>query len=111
MEELQKELNEKQKSLDIIVKQHEEKELQLRHERDKIVVRLKKPVLGNYQRIMDAKTDHIAVVPVVRGACGGCFNAIPPQTVVEIRKMNKIIKCEGCGRILVWTGNGQVDNS
>ena len=41
------------------------------------------------------------VVPVLRDACGGCFNAIPPQRQSEIRQRKKIIVCENCGRILV----------
>jgi predicted nucleic acid-binding Zn-ribbon protein len=43
----------------------------------------------------------LAVVPVVRDACGGCFNAIPPQRQSEIRQHKKIIVCENCGRVLV----------
>jgi len=41
------------------------------------------------------------VVPVVRDACGGCFNAIPPQRQSEIRQRKKVMICENCGRILV----------
>ena len=43
----------------------------------------------------------LAVVPVERDACGGCFNAIPPQKQSEIKQRKKIIICENCGRILV----------
>jgi len=43
----------------------------------------------------------LAVVPVERDACGGCFNAIPPQKQSEIRQHKKIMICENCGRILV----------
>ena len=43
----------------------------------------------------------LGVVPVERDACGGCFNAIPPQRQSEIRQRKKIIVCENCGRILV----------
>ena len=42
----------------------------------------------------------LAVVPVKRGACGGCFNIVPPQMQAEIREQKKIIVCEHCGRIL-----------
>ena len=43
----------------------------------------------------------LAVVQVVRGSCGGCFNKIPPQRQSDIRQGKKIIVCEHCGRILV----------
>ncbi|WP_325579718.1 zinc ribbon domain-containing protein [Dinghuibacter sp.] len=40
-------------------------------------------------------------MPIVRDACGGCFNAIPPQRQSDIKQRKKIIVCENCGRILV----------
>jgi predicted nucleic acid-binding Zn-ribbon protein len=53
-----------------------------------------------YERIRKAKGG-LAVVPVKRNACGGCYNAVPPQKVLELRRNNKIYTCEHCGRILV----------
>ncbi len=43
-----------------------------------------------------------AVVPIVRGSCGGCFTQQPPQKVNEIRKELVVYTCESCGRFLVW---------
>ncbi|MCD4680961.1 MAG: hypothetical protein K8S00_11300, partial [Bacteroidales bacterium] len=43
----------------------------------------------------------LAVVPIERDACGGCFNKIPPQHQLDIRMHKKIIVCEYCGRILI----------
>ncbi len=37
---------------------------------------------------------------VKRGACGGCFNIVPPQRQADIREKKKLIVCEHCGRIL-----------
>ncbi|MDA9121355.1 C4-type zinc ribbon domain-containing protein [Flavobacteriales bacterium] len=34
-------------------------------------------------------------------ACGGCFNKIPPQRILDISLRKKIIVCEHCGRVLV----------
>jgi predicted nucleic acid-binding Zn-ribbon protein len=65
--------------------------------REKIEPRL----LHSYDRIRSNYRNGLAVVPVVRDACGGCFNAIPPQRQSEIRQRKKIIVCENCGRILV----------
>jgi len=95
------ELSEKKKELDEVLKSSEKEELKLKHEREKIVVRLKKPLLNQYLKIKNAKNG-LAVVPVTRNACGGCFKSIPPQKIVEIRKRDRIIFCEICGRILVW---------
>jgi len=58
-------------------------------------------LLYSYDRIRNSYRNGLAVVPVERDACGGCFNSIPPQRQSEIRQHKKIIVCENCGRILV----------
>lgn len=58
-------------------------------------------LLHSYDRIRKNYRNGLAVVPVERDACGGCFNAVPPQVQSEIRQHKKIIVCENCGRILV----------
>jgi predicted nucleic acid-binding Zn-ribbon protein len=58
-------------------------------------------LLVSYDRIRKNYRNGLAVVPVGRDSCGGCFNAIPPQKQSEIKQRKKIIVCENCGRILV----------
>jgi predicted nucleic acid-binding Zn-ribbon protein len=58
-------------------------------------------LLASFDRIRNNFRNGLAVVSVVRDACGGCFNSIPPQRQSEIRQHKKIIVCENCGRILV----------
>ena len=58
-------------------------------------------LLTSYEKIRGNFRNGLAVVPVVRDACGGCFYAIPPQKQSEIKQHKKIIACENCGRILV----------
>ncbi|MCC6288689.1 MAG: hypothetical protein IT249_12480 [Chitinophagaceae bacterium] len=58
-------------------------------------------LLASYERIRKSYRNGLAIVPVLRDACGGCFNAIPPQRQSEIRQRKKIIVCENCGRILI----------
>ncbi len=58
-------------------------------------------LLASYEKIRSNYRNGLAVVPVERDACGGCFNAIPPQRQSEIRQHKKIMICENCGRILV----------
>ncbi len=58
-------------------------------------------LLTSYDRIRKNYRNGLAVVPVERDSCGGCFNAVPPQVQSEIRQRKKIIVCENCGRILV----------
>ena len=77
-------------------------------ERQRAVGALPGDVLAAYQRIFQGRGGQ-AIVPVEHQACGGCGGPLPPQLVNEVRKMESIITCETCGRILIWnqeqTGN------
>jgi hypothetical protein len=57
-------------------------------------------LLKAYKRIRENARNGLAVVQVERGACGGCFNKIPPQHQMDIKMHKKVIVCEYCGRIL-----------
>ena len=100
IDSLQSDLTERQAELDAVNKEHEEEELKLKHEREKIVVRVSKGDLASYEKIRKAKGGK-AVVAVKRSACGGCYNRVPPQKVLELRKHDAILMCERCGRIIV----------
>ena len=78
----------------------ESEELELMHEREKLVVRIKKPIVAHYERIRDAR-DGIGAARLYGGACGACFAVIPPQRRAEIRKLEDIILCESCGVIVL----------
>jgi uncharacterized protein len=58
-------------------------------------------LLYSYDRIRKNYRNGLAVVPVERDACGGCFYYIPPQKQSEIKQRKKVMVCENCGRILV----------
>ena len=58
-------------------------------------------LMVSYDRIRNNYRNGLAVVPVERDSCGGCYNAIPPQKQSEVKQRKKIIICENCGRILV----------
>lgn len=58
-------------------------------------------LLVSYDRIRNNFRNGLAVVPIERDSCGGCFHAIPPQKQSEIKLHKKVIGCENCGRILV----------
>ncbi len=58
-------------------------------------------LLTSYEKIRKSYRNGLAVVAIERDACGGCFNAIPPQKQSEIKQHKKIMICENCGRILV----------
>ncbi|MGL5888367.1 MAG: zinc ribbon domain-containing protein [Bacteroidia bacterium] len=101
LEERSADLKMKKEELEDIVSEtrKEEEELMVRSQaaESKIEDRL----LNAYKRVRQNVRNGLAVVPVQRDACGGCFNKIPPQRQLDIRLHKKIIVCEHCGRILV----------
>lgn len=76
-----------------------------RQKRENISVRVRRPVLNLYERIMTSRVNH-AVVSLRNGSCGGCFAMVPLQKVTDIRKGEEIHTCENCGRILYFEENG-----
>jgi uncharacterized protein len=77
----------------------EEKELNNKSEQQQRLI--EERLLIAYKRIRKNARNGLAVVPVERDACGGCFSYIPPQRQLDIKLHKKIIVCEFCGRILV----------
>lgn len=101
IQRLQKQLDTISQELEKQMAKTEKDEAILKHEREKVLHKLNSRYITAYERIRRAKNG-LAVVPVVRGACGGCFKSLPPQKILEIRQMDRIYLCEVCGRILVW---------
>ncbi|MBI5868870.1 MAG: bifunctional (p)ppGpp synthetase/guanosine-3',5'-bis(diphosphate) 3'-pyrophosphohydrolase, partial [candidate division Zixibacteria bacterium] len=72
---------------------------------DNVLVRLEAPLVAIYERVRKGKGSG-AVVAVKNKACSGCFKTLPPQLVQEIRRAERIITCDSCGRILIWSEEG-----
>lgn len=90
LESLQKELD----SIGTKIKQKED-------ERKNVSVRMNKYILSTYERVKKVKGG-VAVVPVKKRACSGCYKSLPPQRIQEIKKGDTLITCDSCGRILIW---------
>ncbi|MBU2063647.1 MAG: hypothetical protein KKF93_04550, partial [Candidatus Omnitrophica bacterium] len=64
---------------------------------------IKPEILTLYERILENKGE-LAIVPVKNEACSGCFMAVRPQVLNEL-KLGKLLTCETCSRILYVTGD------
>ncbi|WP_258104629.1 zinc ribbon domain-containing protein [Marinoscillum sp. MHG1-6] len=95
-----KDLDSKKGELDVITQESEDDEKKLLKDRDKAVKNVEERLFKSYEKVRNNMRNGLAVVSVKRGACGGCFNIVPPQKQAEIREKKKIIVCEHCGRIL-----------
>lgn len=97
----QKDLEVKQSELDAIVAETQKDEEKLNKASEKAKKKIDDHLLEAYSRLRSNSKNGLAVVPIDRDSCGGCFNRIPPQRQLDIIQRKKIIVCEHCGRILV----------
>lgn len=94
-------LTQKKSELNEIIAETKQEEEHLMEEGRQAETLIEPRLLAAFKRIRKNVRNGLAVVPVQRDACGGCFNKIPPQRQLDIRLRKKIIVCEYCGRILV----------
>lgn len=95
----------KQAELDGIVESTATQEEALLARRNALVEKIDDArTISAYDRIRNSTKNHLAVVGVYnQDSCGGCFNTITPQRLVDIATGKKLVICEHCGRILVST--------
>ena len=99
LDDVRASLEEMKTNLDSVMSSTQEEEDQLIVKREEIVKNIDQRYLRNYNRLRDGLNNGIAVVAMDRGAAFGM--SLPPQTQVEVRRMNKIIFDENSGRIVV----------
>jgi len=99
LEATQADLKEKNGTLSTVTKSTQDEEDILLKKRDEFEKEVDARYLRNYNRLRNGLNNGIAVVAMDRGAAFGM--ALPPQTQVEVRRMNKVIIDENSGRIVV----------
>jgi predicted nucleic acid-binding Zn-ribbon protein len=97
----QGDLDLKQSELDAIISETQKDEDRLMKASDDAKKKIETRLVFAYDRLRENAKNGLAVVQVMRGSCGGCFNKIPPQRQLDIVTKKKIIVCEHCGRVLV----------
>ena len=105
VDDLQKDRSEalsiKKNELEEIISDTKEKEEELLRESAALEVKIDERLLNAYKRLKKNIVNNLSIVKVERNSCGGCFNKIPPQRLLDIAARKKVIVCEYCGRILV----------
>ena len=95
-------LKAKQEELANIVESTSKEEELLRANREACAAKIDERTMSAYDHIRHSCNNRLAVVSVFNGdSCGGCFNTIAPQRLIDIASNRKMIICEYCGRILV----------
>ena len=100
LNERKSDLTIKKAELDAIVKETQKDEDRLIKSSDDAKKQIEERLLVAYTRLRVNAKNGLAVVPILRDSCGGCFNKIPPQRQLDIVTKKKILVCEHCGRIL-----------
>lgn len=97
--------SEKTKSLSNFEVDSEAKKKQLEKaivKRQKVFVTLPKNLSSVYDRLVKRSRDGVAASEVKNNACSSCFMKLRPQLLVEVKRGEQLINCEGCTRILYF---------
>lgn len=100
IEEVENILSDKNAELEVVTKENEAEENKLKHQKEKIVVRLNPEIISRFERIKNARHGK-AVTSLRKDCCAGCNNRIPPQHILELKLNNELYICGHCGRIIV----------
>ena len=73
---------------------------QLKEARENLVQGIDSNLYRHYRRIFEKYGR--AIVPVVNGACTGCFVRLPISQFSVLKKNEKVISCENCGMFLYY---------
>ena len=104
MDVISEDLNAKKEELSGIVESTAKQEEKLQAHRDECAAKIDERTMSAYERIRKSVHNHLAVVPIYNeDSCGGCFNTITPQRLIDIKSGKKLVICEHCGRIIVHT--------
>jgi predicted nucleic acid-binding Zn-ribbon protein len=101
LSERENDLENKKKELEEITAETEKEEASITAEKEKAKESVDDKLIKAYHRIRSNFRNGIAVAPILRAACGGCFAKVPPQLQSDIRQSKKIVICEACGRIQI----------
>ena len=119
LEDQKTDLEEKNKSNELDIKSNEEylnestleledamsstkiEEEKLNLQRTDLIKNIDNNYISSYDRLRGARQGN-GVVALNRGACGNCFNQLPPQFIIEVKQNNSIKNCDSCGVFLYY---------
>jgi predicted nucleic acid-binding Zn-ribbon protein len=73
----------------------------IKKERDELAKKAPPEILKIYMRLLNNKKDRV-VVPLENRVCSGCHIALTAQHENLVRKVDRLVFCEHCSRILYW---------
>ena len=102
IDEHRSDLDTKKGELDEIIAETRNEEEMMREKAKKIENTMTdKKLMDTFSRIHKKAHNGLAIVPIERESCSGCFNKVTPQRQIDVKLRKKVICCEYCGRILI----------
>ena len=94
-------LKKSKKELGKALAETESEEAELKKQRVSCVAVIDKSELRAYERMRGAR-DGFGIISISRQACGNCFYHLPPQTIIEIKRRDKLMTYPSCGIFLYY---------
>ena len=104
------ELKIKQEELKVIESETDTELAKLKKESEAAKSLVDERLLSGYNRIRKTYRNGLAIVTIDRDSCGGCYAKIPPQKQLEIKQRKKVLICENCGRIFVYSKEKEIED-
>lgn len=101
VEDIDKTLTSSQAELDEALSKTESEENELLKQREEFKKDIEPRYYASYNRLRAARDGH-GIVHISRQACGNCFYRLPPQTIIEIKRRDRLISCPSCGIFLYY---------
>ena len=101
--EMEKVVEEERKNVEEKLEELKPRYEQLNKRKEELYKEFNQDIQNKLKGIENSKKYKNKIIAKVNhGMCGACKMNLPPQTVAEIRKANKIYTCPYCGRLLYW---------
>ena len=69
-------------------------------QKEKLIAKLDKDTLKNYNRMFDAKG--YGMVSMSGDACNSCYTVLPPQLITEVKEKINFKYCPSCNILLYF---------
>ena len=57
---------------------------------------------SNEDFLLDGETPKDNITSISRDSCDNCYSSLPPQFILNAKKMDKLYDCPSCGSLLFW---------
>ena len=101
LKQLEEKLEENKSLLEEKLLATKDEEIDLSSKKEVLVKKMSKQMYNLYNRIFNSK-DKKAVVACGEGFCEGCFTVLPSQKLSELKRMDSLVQCDACNRILTY---------